>query len=154
MASPTKVLKSSQSYIAIPPLPGTNVYDRSCLYSMMKLWPEATWGEKGFLHLIIRCVVHDPRKSAQKPGSRNLNRSHGGVLLTLQACLLPVACSAYFLTVSRTTSPRVALPSVSWSPSHHSSKRTIGFGTSQSDGGIFSVGVLFSNNSTVSVQLA
>lgn len=63
-----------------------------------KRWANATWKGKGLLGLEL--IVRHGGKSGQEPGGRNSNRGCEGMLLT---DLLLTACSACFLTPSRTT---------------------------------------------------
>jgi hypothetical protein len=53
--------------------------------------------------------VRTGTQAGQEPGGRSWCRGHGRVLLT---GLLPMACSACFLIEHRTTSPKVAPPTV------------------------------------------
>jgi hypothetical protein len=94
----------------------------SCLYlsqlGVLVLWwntmTKATCRVKGVFnpqHCSSLKEVGTGTHTGQEPGGRSWCRSHGGMLLT---GLLIMACSACFLIEPRTTSPRMASPTMGW----------------------------------------
>lgn len=112
------------------------------------LWPKATWGGKGLLHV----TAYSPSRREVRPRSQGRNleaetesRDDGRAGCCLLACLLGL-CSATFIIPLRTTFPGTILPTVSefhppTSINHQLRNCLTGLHPSQSDGGTFSIQV-------------
>jgi hypothetical protein len=78
-------------------------------------WPRSKLGRKGFIQLTRPTLLFITKErqdwNSSRSGSRNWCRGHGGMLLT---GLLPLACSICFLIELKTTSPRMAPPTIGW----------------------------------------
>lgn len=79
-------------------------------------WPRQLDEERGYLAYMSFCssrlkVVRARAQTGQEAGGRNWHRSHGGVLLI---GLLPMTCSVWFCTETRTISPKLNPPTMDW----------------------------------------
>jgi hypothetical protein len=78
--------------------------------------PRSKLGRKGFIQLTFPCCCSSPRKSGlelKQVRKQELSRGHGGMFIT---GLLPLACSAFSLIETKTTSPEMVPPTRGLSP--------------------------------------
>jgi len=93
--------------------PGTSTWPVlvKSFYSCTNIMAMKLAGEERVYSAYTSTLLFITKGSQDWNWSRSWCRGHGGMLLT---GFLPLACSACSLIESKTTSPRIALPTVGW----------------------------------------